>query len=692
MKKLLLYLIVCSFCLTSLAYNSEIKLTRASNRHVAEPLTPPSSSAAFCSHPPCTNLAVTVDPSSVLVNSTTPCRGQLPAWYFDVTITETAGVGATVTDYTYQFFDSNQNPLAPRALGTLDFARDFNVFGGNIGRIRSFETHRATLCISFSGTQGELGYVAFAGTDDNNNRFCFSTPVINLLRPQNNQGADLSITNVCSRHPEYNVACLDTAASGANLLYTITIANNGPATATNVVVNDVLDVGTVFKNVVLTQGTFSAPPVGQTGQVSCSLGTLPPFTSATVRLVVNVTAPPGATLINRASVSSSTTDPDTHNNAASETTRTEADATAISLAKYSVTTSLLEQSLVLGKRATYNITVRREGPSNDDDAYLLEIPPPGTSFASAPGCVFSPHVGDTGIVLFYVGRIGSNSSATFSVTVNVVNSTGSAISDLTRIIAGGDSKKGFDFRGIPFDPCSGVACLSPADSSGGTDPTQAALGFAGGSLITLLWTIPSPSAGDPTPAPSGFSLGGSALAATGLSDDSISLPTALAAHITSSAEPCTLVGYKLYIGSTPALVEPTDSNVWKMIPPNVGLSSAPLPPGGAYYALVAVYRCPDGTIRSSQPTQSLPVNVAAGPTISMVSVVGKVLTISGMNLAGTPRVFINDVDETDFINRVSDNEIVLKGKLKKMNVRVGQNQIRVVNGGRESQPYVLIYG
>jgi uncharacterized repeat protein (TIGR01451 family) len=625
------------------------------------------------------------------VDSTTPCRGQLPAWYFDVTITETAGVGATVTDYTYQFFDANQNPLTPRALGTLDFARDFNVFGGSLGRIRSFETHRATLCISFDGTQGELGYVAFAGTDDNNNQFCFSTPVINLLRLKNNQGADLSITNVCSIHSEYRVGCFETAGSGSNLLYTITISNNGPATATNVVVNDVLDVGTVFKNMVLTQGTFSAPPIGQTGQVSSSLGTMPPFTSATIRLVVNVTAQLGATLMNRASVSSSTSDPDAHNNAASETTRTDADPRVIGLAKYFVTTSLLEQSLVLGKRATYNITVRREGPDINDDGFLLEIPPPGTSFASAPDSVFRPPVGDTGIVLFYVGNMRPNSSATFSVTVNVINSTGSAVSDLTRIIAGSGIQKGFDSRGIPYSPCGGIACLSPVDSSGVNDPTQAPLGFAGGSLITLLWRTPSPSAGDTTPAPSGFSFGGSALASAGLSDDLTSLPSALAAHITPSAEPCTLIGYKLYIGSTPALVDPTDSNVWKMIPPNVSLSSAPLPPGGAYYALVAVYRCPDGSIRSSQPTQSLPVNLAAAPTISMVSVDGKVLTISGTALAGNPRVFINNADETSFINRVSDNEIVLKGKLKKMNVRVGQNQVRVVSDAGESQPYILIF-
>jgi uncharacterized repeat protein (TIGR01451 family) len=531
--------------------------------------------------------------------------------------------------------------------------------------------------------------VAFAGTDDNNNPFCISTPAITLVRPQNNQGADLSVTNVCSRNPEYNVYCLDTVASGANLLYTIAIANNGPATATNVVVNDVLDVGTIFKNVVLTQGAFSSPPVGQTGQVSCSLGSLPPFTSATIWLVVNVTAAPGVTLTNRASVSSSTTDPDTHNNAASAITRIETDQMAIGLAKYSVSTSLLERSLVLGKRATYNITVRRDG--NDDDACLLEILPPGTSFASAPDSVSAPHVGDTGVVLFYVGRTGSNSSATFSVTVNVVNQTGSAISDLTRIIAGSRIKKGPTVTGLPYDPCSATCCQSPVDSSGAADPTQAALGFAGGSLITLLWRTPSPSAGDTTPAPSGFSFGGSALASTGLPDDLISLPTAVAAHITPSAEPCTLIGYKLYIGGTPVLVDPTDSNVWKMIPPNVSFSSAPLPPGGAYYALVAVYRCPDGSIRSSQPTQSLPVNLAPVPTISIVSVDGKVLTISGTALAGNTRVFINNVDETSFINRVSDNEIVLKGKLKKMNVRVGQNQVRVVSDAGESQPYILIY-
>jgi hypothetical protein len=160
--------------------------------------------------------------------------------------------------------------------------------------------------------------------------------------------------------------------------------------------------------------------------------------------------------------------------------------------------------------------------------------------------------------------------------------------------------------------------------------------------------------------------------------------------VSPNAEPCTLIGYKLYIGSTPALVDSSDSNVWKMIPPNVNLSSAPLPPEGAFYALVAVYRCPDGQIRASQPSGTLRVtSPSALPSISSVSLSGKILTISGSSFGAAPRVTINDVDESDFINAASSSQIVLRGKSKKMNLRSGPNQIRVVNAGQTSQAFVL---
>jgi uncharacterized repeat protein (TIGR01451 family) len=95
-----------------------------------------------------------------------------------------------------------------------------------------------------------------------------------------------------------------TVVSGGQITYTITVTNNGPDDATNVVVTDVLPPGTVYVSATPTQGTCSF-----TTNVDCTLGTILNGGTATISLIVNVTAPDGATLINTASVDSTETDP-----------------------------------------------------------------------------------------------------------------------------------------------------------------------------------------------------------------------------------------------------------------------------------------------------------------------------------------------------------------------------------------------
>jgi uncharacterized repeat protein (TIGR01451 family) len=75
-----------------------------------------------------------------------------------------------------------------------------------------------------------------------------------------NSNADLAITKTDSPDP---------VAAGTNVSYTILITNTGPATAQNVVLNDVLPTGPTFVSAQFTggslQGTCTQPTVGQTG-------------------------------------------------------------------------------------------------------------------------------------------------------------------------------------------------------------------------------------------------------------------------------------------------------------------------------------------------------------------------------------------------------------------------------------------
>jgi uncharacterized repeat protein (TIGR01451 family) len=115
--------------------------------------------------------------------------------------------------------------------------------------------------------------------------------------------ADLSITKGDAPDP---------VTAGSNVTYTLTVSNAGPDAAAAVTVSDPLPAGVSFVSASSSVGSCSG-----TATVSCSLGTLNSGASATVTIVVTANSGP---LSNTATVSSSTSDPNTANNGATATT------------------------------------------------------------------------------------------------------------------------------------------------------------------------------------------------------------------------------------------------------------------------------------------------------------------------------------------------------------------------------------
>ena len=105
--------------------------------------------------------------------------------------------------------------------------------------------------------------------------------------------ADLSITKTGPA----------TAPSGGQITYTITVTNDGPDPSTNTTVTDILPAGVTFDSATPSQGSCSG-----TTTVTCNLGTLASSASATISLVVNVTASEGAVIVNNATADSDETD------------------------------------------------------------------------------------------------------------------------------------------------------------------------------------------------------------------------------------------------------------------------------------------------------------------------------------------------------------------------------------------------
>jgi uncharacterized repeat protein (TIGR01451 family) len=130
--------------------------------------------------------------------------------------------------------------------------------------------------------------------------------------------ADLSVTKTDSADP-VNV--------GAPFSYTVTVRNAGPSTASNLTLTDTLPAGVTFVSASGGQWTCSQ----SAGVVTC---TRPSLNAGMTRSVtINVTAPSQAgTIVNNAAVTSSTTDPNPANNAASESTTIRTAVTGIFVA------------------------------------------------------------------------------------------------------------------------------------------------------------------------------------------------------------------------------------------------------------------------------------------------------------------------------------------------------------------------
>jgi uncharacterized repeat protein (TIGR01451 family) len=96
-----------------------------------------------------------------------------------------------------------------------------------------------------------------------------------------------------------------TTTAGDDVVFTLTVSNAGPATATNVTVSDTIPSGTTL---------VSASAIcGGTSTLTCAVGTLTP--GSTMQLVVRVRTMAAGTIVNNASVAASQPDPAGGNNA-----------------------------------------------------------------------------------------------------------------------------------------------------------------------------------------------------------------------------------------------------------------------------------------------------------------------------------------------------------------------------------------
>ena len=149
----------------------------------------------------------------------------------------------------------------------------------------------------------------------------FQSNAFNLVPDDTNFSGDIFVND---RRPAADLTLAmddipDPVRQGTLLFYTLKVKNDGPASATEVVLTDELPEQTVFLFALSTRGICARSGQGlRGGTVTCNLGTLAAGASAAATIVV-APAQTGE-LTNTATVGAASPDPDRSNNSATEVT------------------------------------------------------------------------------------------------------------------------------------------------------------------------------------------------------------------------------------------------------------------------------------------------------------------------------------------------------------------------------------
>jgi uncharacterized repeat protein (TIGR01451 family) len=230
--------------------------------------------------------------------------------------------------------------------------------------------------------------------------------------------ATFGVSMTASRNP---------APVGLNFNYNIVVTNNGPGSATNPVVTDVLPTQVTFTAASSSQGTCTYASATRT--VTCNLGPLGSGSSATVQITVKPREE--GTLNNTANVTATGYDP------ASASVN---GLQAIKQVDLSVSMSNAPDPIFNGENTTYTVVVKNNSTVvGATGVVLTDTLPASMTFVSATtsqGSLVTPPVGSTGTVTANIGSLAINATATVSVTLK---STASGIITNTATVTGNEN-------------------------------------------------------------------------------------------------------------------------------------------------------------------------------------------------------------------------------------------------------------
>jgi uncharacterized repeat protein (TIGR01451 family) len=164
----------------------------------------------------------------------------------------------------------------------------------------------------------------------------------------------------------------DPVLAGEMLTYDVTVRNNGPSTAVDVMISDVLPAEVHFQGYLISNGSGTCQYLeGPPKTVECDLNNLDPgeFVTVFIQVLVDPAVADGTSIFNTASASSATPDPNSGNDSAAADTlvRAEADLIITKDANY-----LTDNP---SRRIVYTVLVSNNGPSDALDVRIVDMLP-----------------------------------------------------------------------------------------------------------------------------------------------------------------------------------------------------------------------------------------------------------------------------------------------------------------------------